>query len=517
MMRKNKAGSFMVLFGLVVLFLLAPLRNARAAQYTAGFTSIEGHNIKPTNEGRFRLIYSLEWSLFRDGVEMASSEYSIEGSKIFISTSPEIAPFDSVPCPGRNYTTSTAVEVPGSDLYFSIRVKFILPGDAQSRTATTEQVSHALIHKKGDAGLVLGPDVVRLTFWRSLACAAWVISPPLFDVAPIWPRFREKTICPECSNNHLKEFLFEAKKSYDLSTPGGKVSYFILHSCLWLMIWACWHCASKTRFRKIFPLDPMRARRRSGTFDREGKYRAGIHSGFISFCHQWKRANAEMQDALIIKMSESSSRTTTDAMVLSVWKEKGKALFDNLGKELLALDQKVTMQSPSVQVTDSDTNVAVNPGLSLDRADVPISNPTLRVLRPGVLNLRNNAMRWYSASQEVDRGIENQAASEIEQLKMRSRLDVLWYVAAVAPLSGLFGTVTGITDAFRILGRKGSEVTQAEIVKILAPGINEALWTTIFGLIIAMIAMAIHSLYSRKIDWIYNKWDEIYVDISSNI
>ena len=61
---------------------------------------------------------------------------------------------------------------------------------------------------------------------------------------------------------------------------------------------------------------------------------------------------------------------------------------------------------------------------------------------------------------------------------------ILDTIITLAPLLGLFGTVTGMIRAFGLLGSNGLEATGA-----ITGGIAEALIATAFGLLIAMVAL----------------------------
>lgn len=79
--------------------------------------------------------------------------------------------------------------------------------------------------------------------------------------------------------------------------------------------------------------------------------------------------------------------------------------------------------------------------------------------------------------------LEEQRISLIEDMVYHesSYLSFLSVTAAVAPLLGLFGTVWGLTHSFMSISQKQS----ADIVTI-APGIAEALLTTLAGLLVAI-------------------------------
>jgi len=77
---------------------------------------------------------------------------------------------------------------------------------------------------------------------------------------------------------------------------------------------------------------------------------------------------------------------------------------------------------------------------------------------------------------------------------LASHLNTLAVIAAVAPLLGLLGTVTGMISLFEVITRFGTGDP-----KLLAGGISEALITTEVGLIVAIPILLIHNyLRNRK-------------------
>ena len=73
-------------------------------------------------------------------------------------------------------------------------------------------------------------------------------------------------------------------------------------------------------------------------------------------------------------------------------------------------------------------------------------------------------------------------------------LPILGTSAAVSPLIGLFGTVWGLIHAFINIGHyKSADIT------IVAPGIAEALTTTLAGLIVAIPAMIAFHYFSNEL------------------
>lgn len=75
-------------------------------------------------------------------------------------------------------------------------------------------------------------------------------------------------------------------------------------------------------------------------------------------------------------------------------------------------------------------------------------------------------------------------AAEQSVVELRQGLSVLATVGSTAPFVGLFGTTFGIIDAFAIISATGS--TQ---MSVISGAIAEALYTTAFGLVVALPAI----------------------------
>lgn len=82
-----------------------------------------------------------------------------------------------------------------------------------------------------------------------------------------------------------------------------------------------------------------------------------------------------------------------------------------------------------------------------------------------------------------------------ESAYLQGGMGMLATAASVSPLLGLLGTVWGVMYSFMNIGKVGSASIAA-----VAPGIAEALMTTIGGLLVAIPAMAGHSLISGVIN-----------------
>ena len=97
------------------------------------------------------------------------------------------------------------------------------------------------------------------------------------------------------------------------------------------------------------------------------------------------------------------------------------------------------------------------------------------------------------SERRAEKAVETEAAACINSLE--SGFNFLTAIGSLAPLTGFLGTVTGMISAFRAI----AEATEVN-AQIVAHGIYEALITTVFGLIIAIIAMVSHSVFTHIVD-----------------
>jgi biopolymer transport protein ExbB len=79
--------------------------------------------------------------------------------------------------------------------------------------------------------------------------------------------------------------------------------------------------------------------------------------------------------------------------------------------------------------------------------------------------------------------------------RLERGLTFLEIAASASPLLGLLGTVLGMVEVFGVIAKIGvGDPT------LLSSGISRALNTTVFGLIVAIPALAAYSVYGRKIE-----------------
>lgn len=88
-----------------------------------------------------------------------------------------------------------------------------------------------------------------------------------------------------------------------------------------------------------------------------------------------------------------------------------------------------------------------------------------------------------------------QRASAIKIAEFKRGLSGLATIGSTAPFVGLFGTVFGIITAFQ-----GMRTAESSGISAVAGGIAEALFTTAFGLFVAVPAVWLFNYFTSKVD-----------------
>jgi len=111
-----------------------------------------------------------------------------------------------------------------------------------------------------------------------------------------------------------------------------------------------------------------------------------------------------------------------------------------------------------------------------------------------LLALVNRAKPGQGFSEHrVERAAETESMNCINSLE--NGFNFLTALGSLSPLTGFLGTVSGMIGAFKSI----AEATEVN-AQIVANGIYEALITTVFGLVIAIVAMISHSIFSHIVD-----------------
>lgn len=113
------------------------------------------------------------------------------------------------------------------------------------------------------------------------------------------------------------------------------------------------------------------------------------------------------------------------------------------------------------------------------------SNPLSKVLKAGLL-------RANKSDKEIQRGMEEEMLRSLPAVQQN--IDYVAMAANTATLLGLLGTIFGLIMAFKGVTGKSAQARQEHLAK----GISVAMYTTAFGLIIAIPFLFSHYWLNRK-------------------
>ena len=123
----------------------------------------------------------------------------------------------------------------------------------------------------------------------------------------------------------------------------------------------------------------------------------------------------------------------------------------------------------------------------------------------------------YAGLMKAGRGVEAVekaigSAGTLEMAFLERNLIWLGTISTIAPLLGFTGTVSGMVSAFQ-------DIAAADDISpsIVAGGISEALLTTLFGLIVAMIIQVLHNFFVSKIDSLILAMEESSVELVDSL
>jgi biopolymer transport protein ExbB len=114
--------------------------------------------------------------------------------------------------------------------------------------------------------------------------------------------------------------------------------------------------------------------------------------------------------------------------------------------------------------------------------------------------------RIHRGLEEVEKAIQNAGAVEMAFLEK----NMIWLnaVVTIAPMLGFTGTVAGMINAFDAIAA-ANDISPA----IVASGISQALLTTAFGLIVAMIIQVFQNFFVSRIDRLILEMEEHSVQL----
>jgi biopolymer transport protein ExbB len=138
---------------------------------------------------------------------------------------------------------------------------------------------------------------------------------------------------------------------------------------------------------------------------------------------------------------------------------------------------------------------------ALKAAQIHSKSPVAKVVEAGLRALKQGRealttdgpddVGHFDIVDSVNRAIDR--VKERETSKLRKGLGGLGSVASASPFIGLFGTVFGIINAFGLLKNGGS-------IDTVGPAIAEALYSTAFGLGVAIPAAMFFNYFTTRVE-----------------
>ena len=132
---------------------------------------------------------------------------------------------------------------------------------------------------------------------------------------------------------------------------------------------------------------------------------------------------------------------------------------------------------------------------ALDECTKIENHPLGRILKAGLLKADKR-------DKEIELTIEENIMKEIPLVK--ARINYLTLLANISTLLGLLGTIVGLISAFQGV----SEASAAMKQEILASGISVAMFTTAFGLIVAIPCLAGFYILNNRSDYLIDQFEE---------
>lgn len=138
-----------------------------------------------------------------------------------------------------------------------------------------------------------------------------------------------------------------------------------------------------------------------------------------------------------------------------------------------------------------------------DLGDVPaafskcqvIRGPFSNIIKSTLLNLH---LSWEEKLHEIE------VLGREESRNLERNINILWTLAAIGPLLGLFGTISGLDTIFETIGIAGLGDP-----KIFSSGLAQALRTTIMGIGIAIPATIAASFFDQRVDDMTNEMERL--------
>jgi len=150
---------------------------------------------------------------------------------------------------------------------------------------------------------------------------------------------------------------------------------------------------------------------------------------------------------------------------------------------------------------------------SVRRGDLQgaISSCNEYIKYPLAIIFKTGLERWALSSQEIEKAMEREGNNQA--LELEKFMGALATIAAIEPLLGFLGTITGLIKAFMSWEQAGANIT----VSALASGIYEAMITTATGLAVAIPLFIVYNYFVARIMVLTQGWTDYSLKLSEVI
>lgn len=124
---------------------------------------------------------------------------------------------------------------------------------------------------------------------------------------------------------------------------------------------------------------------------------------------------------------------------------------------------------------------------ALDACEISTRHPLAYIMKSGLL-------RTNQRPQDIERAMDKEMFSSLPDLQ--KRVDLMAVLANIATLLGLLGTIFGLIKAFSSV----AAATAVERQEALAAGISQAMYTTAFGIAVAVPLLVFHHILSKRVE-----------------
>ena len=161
-----------------------------------------------------------------------------------------------------------------------------------------------------------------------------------------------------------------------------------------------------------------------------------------------------------------------------------------------AVDSQTFFESVSQSIKENGTDAAV-------QVCSETEGPVASIFHAGLSKMSRGL-------DEVEKAIQNAGAIEMAFLEK----NMIWLnaVITIAPMIGFTGTVVGMIAAFDAI-KAANDISPA----VVAGGISQALLTTAFGLIVAMIIQTFQNVFVARIDKLVLDMEEQSIKILDHL